>query len=520
MDDLTGKQQFTRNMVISWSMHLLVIVAGFILPRQISDHLGQAQLGIWDLGWSAVQYLTLANLGVGAALNRYVGLYRSRQDHQALSRATSVVVIWQVAIALLVLACCALFAWLVVAWVALPPTQVADTRLMLMLLGGSLAVKMLTSPAGAIITGCHRWDIQHSLNAMTDFLLALALVGIIALGGDLVALATVVLISDLLAAVIRVRLARRLCPTIRVSMTLWDRRVAWQMLSFGAKSTLGSAPQILIFQTVAITLAAQAGPAALAVFNRAMALVRISQQLTRKIAIQFTPMTSSLVGLGRDAEAKALLLNAGGYALAAALPMGLGLICYGDLLLELWMGKGYANGPMLILLVVGTLLPIAQAGTLSVLAGFNAHGRIALSQLKVTIISLLALLPLASLAGWNATVAATVAGASWTLSWLAVVPWHLRREFDIPVTRYLCRTLWQPLLYNLPLALLLYSGRLAILEGQWLVMLACWLVGALCTALAYWRWLLPASVRQKLDRRWQTIRQQLARRAEKPQTSS
>jgi len=55
------------------------VVAGFVMPRLISDHLGQTTLGIW-IRWSVVSYFALIQLNLGGSVNRYVARYRAVQD--------------------------------------------------------------------------------------------------------------------------------------------------------------------------------------------------------------------------------------------------------------------------------------------------------------------------------------------------------------------------------------------------------------------------------------------------------
>src|SRR6185312_6131153 len=76
-DDSSGRDRLAWNAMASWAGHFVFIVAGFVMPRQIDRHLGQVGLGIWDFGWTAVNYFILAQIGVGVSVNRYVARYRA-----------------------------------------------------------------------------------------------------------------------------------------------------------------------------------------------------------------------------------------------------------------------------------------------------------------------------------------------------------------------------------------------------------------------------------------------------------
>ena len=92
-DDLSGRDRLAWNVAASWAGHFVFIVAGFIMPRQIDRHVGQVGLGVWDFGWTAVNYFFLAQIGVGVSVNRYVARYRSAQDREGLNRMISSVML-------------------------------------------------------------------------------------------------------------------------------------------------------------------------------------------------------------------------------------------------------------------------------------------------------------------------------------------------------------------------------------------------------------------------------------------
>ena len=102
-DDLTGRDRFVWNVLASWAGHFVFIVAGFIMPRQIDRHVGQVGLGVWDFGWTAVIYFSLAQIGVGVSVNRYVARYRSARDNEGLGRLISSVMLMQLVVAFVVM---------------------------------------------------------------------------------------------------------------------------------------------------------------------------------------------------------------------------------------------------------------------------------------------------------------------------------------------------------------------------------------------------------------------------------
>ncbi|MDX1694689.1 MAG: oligosaccharide flippase family protein [Ketobacteraceae bacterium] len=500
MNDITGRSQFIRNVVVSWGMHVFVLAAGFIVPRQISDSLGNVSLGIWDFGWATVRYMAVTNMGMAGALTRYSGLYRAGDDPEKLNQAITAVVIWQMLVSLIIVLGTVLVVWQIESLIDLPAGQTEEARWVMALLGGSIAVQMMANPLGALLGGYHRWDIQHTLNGLHDFGVALGIVGALLFADvDLRHLGMVVLLGAVVVAFARLLAVRRVCQGIAFGFGYWDWHQALKMLSYGSKLMLSNLPHVILFQSMAIILATGAGPAVLAVFNRGVALIRICEKFVKKAASTYTPMVSSLIGLNRREEARDYLLESSRFTLAMTLPMTWGLVFYGDLILLLWMGPEFSNRSMVALLALGTAIPIANAGPLSVLSGLNAIGRLSLLMFFATLVCLGVSIVVVNVAfAWDATVAAVVLGGSWTIASGLIIPLYMRHAFGVPLWRYLLQGIVLPVIYTLPLIVGMAAGRWALEEQRWYLMVVSWGASAVIALWVYFHWVLPAEWRDKI----------------------
>src|SRR3954471_11954725 len=145
--DLSGRDRLVWNVVASWAGHVVFIVAGFIMPRQIDQHVGQVGLGVWDFGWTTVNYFFLAQIGVGVSVNRYVARYRSARDNDGLSRMISSVVLLPLIAAGIVLALAAASAlWLPFFFREDLRGEADVATRVIALLGVAVAVRMASQP--------------------------------------------------------------------------------------------------------------------------------------------------------------------------------------------------------------------------------------------------------------------------------------------------------------------------------------------------------------------------------------
>jgi O-antigen/teichoic acid export membrane protein len=184
-DDRTGRDRLVRNVIASWAGHLVFIIAGFVMPRQIDLTIGQVGLGVWDFGWTAVNYFYLAQIGVGVSINRYVARYRAAHNAEGLSRMISSAVLLQSTAAVIVLGLTALSVKFLPLFFADRLAGETETAAWVIgLLGVSVAIRMAIQAFSGVVTGCHRWDLHNFLNASAYAVTVYAMLAVLWAGHD------------------------------------------------------------------------------------------------------------------------------------------------------------------------------------------------------------------------------------------------------------------------------------------------------------------------------------------------
>ncbi|HLT90035.1 MAG TPA: MATE family efflux transporter [Woeseiaceae bacterium] len=500
--DITGRDRLVRNLFSRWLGQLVVILSGFIIPRLIDDSLGAAALGIWDLGWSTINYFRLMGFGFAGGLNRFVALYNAQGDRDKLRRAVSSTVFLQVVIAVCTAAAAlVLAAFLPVLFARIPPADLPAAQVLIAFLGGNLAVRMLFWPSRGILTGHHYWTITSAVSACGDILVLAGLFTVLRMGGGLAELGMVVFGGAVVTESVRTLMAKRV---YRDRLLIWgsvDRRMIWKMFVYGMKNNVTAISSVFSYQTTALLLAAAAGPAALAIYARPMAIYSQVERLITQYAFLLTPMAGSLQGLARGDELREFFLSSMKSSLAMTLPAMLLLGGYGDALIRLWMGADYVVPALAPLLGLGLLLPFAHAAALRILAGIDAHGRIALKSLAATAVALgVAVIPAFAL-GWSPVAAACVVGVATTAGPGITVIVGACRRLSVPAGEYLRTVVLVPVACNLPLAVLIACSRVVDPEMTILEVLPWGIVGAAVTGALYWRFLLGEQARAAWSRR-------------------
>ena len=380
-EDAFGRNRIVSNVLWSWGAHLVLVAAGFVLPRMIDRSLGQGLLGVWDLCWSLVSYFTLLQGGIVSAVNRYVARHRAVNDIAGLNIAVSSVTCLLTVLGLVSagLSVAAAY-WLPVFLGARLGPDIDDAQWCVLLLGLSFSLELGTAGIAGVITGCHRWDLHNLIHVGTYGLRVIAMVVALALGWGLPALAAINLAAELLGRCVRITAAYRVCPGLRPRPGLVRWHTAREMIGFGGKTFAMEASDILLNQSVAVLIAWVLGPAALAIFARPRALVHHVGVFAAKMAYVVSPTASALQSAGNHQEIRDLLIRVTRYAAYFVLPPVAVLAILGDSVLHLWMGPNYAAGAVLGILSIGLAGAMVHDPLRRILAGMNLHGVLALTR--------------------------------------------------------------------------------------------------------------------------------------------
>ena len=486
-DDHTGRDRVGWNVLASWAGHFVFIIAGFIMPRQIDRYVGQVGLGVWDFGWTAVNYFFIAQIGVGVSVNRYVARYRAARDNEGLGRLISSVMLLQFVAACLVLAMAAISSvWLPRLFRNDLGGEGGVAMWVIFLLGASVAVRMASQPFSGVVTGCHRWDLHNLLNSTTYAITVAGMLFELWRGGGLIGISVVYLVATIATEIVRVAVAFRVCPELRVSIAQARWAEARGLLAFGAKLSTPDTMNIIVAQLTNMLVLSQIGIGTLAVYSRLGALIRHTESLIAKYSLPLTPTASSLQGSGSDEDVRELVIGSTRFAAYLVWPILLGFAIVGDDVLQLWMGPRYDPTWVLTLMAVGAMFPISQQPMFTILVGLNMHGRFAAARMVGSILGFAA--SLAALHWLHYDLLGLVAvGVSVANAIALFVTIDTCRRLAIPVRSYFIRAYGGPLACSAPFAAglivigIVFDGRSA------LTLALSALFGAVLLIPLYWR---------------------------------
>jgi O-antigen/teichoic acid export membrane protein len=260
---------------------------------------------------------------------------------------------------------------------------------------------------------------------------------------------------------------------------------------------IGQMSGVLMVQTVNVLIAGHLGPAALALFARPRSLIRQAAVFPQKYAFMLAPAAAALSGNRDSCELQRFVKESTRYGISLSLPVMIFLALNGGPLLQLWMGNGYADASLILLLTLGFTAEMVYQPLSNLLLGLNLHGRPGFFSSIAALIAV-GLTYGAIRAGGGMNAIALAMGIPWSIVHGVYLPIYACRRVKIPIWEFLKEVWTRPLLCAVPFSVCLLAGRLAFPAKPLPALMAGALLGALALAICYWIWVLPPAWKDKI----------------------
>ncbi|MBN1294587.1 MAG: oligosaccharide flippase family protein [Candidatus Latescibacteria bacterium] len=376
-NDIHGRDRLVKNTVINWLSLVVRFVAGFILPRLVSDTIGQEALGVWDFAWSIVGYFDLITGGLIGSINRYVAKYHASglEDDLRVYISTAGLVVRSMGLLAFIVSVC----FLIIPADSLSgkfSTLFLEARVPIFLLGTGIALQISASIYSGVLTGFHRWDIHNGIQIFSLILSLVFSVIVLLSGGGIMHLAAAQLSADFINRTIHFFAAKKICSELQIRIKMFNMKNAKEMFVFGGKNYVSLIASLLSNQTISIIIGGVFGPAMLAVFTRPLSLTRQIINIVYKYAMIFVPTSSSLQMTKDMKGIQNLAISSTQTSICLALPLMLIISILGNDILSIWMGDSYRVGVLAAIFATGALFDMAYSPVRMIITGMNYHGRI------------------------------------------------------------------------------------------------------------------------------------------------
>lgn len=350
---------------------LASLAVSFVLAPVVLRALGDARYGAWSYTESFVAYLMLFDLGVAAALVRFVPRSVARHDYAELNRVYSAAVIVFGVGAVLAVVIGTVFDHFFLDRCLAAAAHREEFRWIFRLLVLNFAVSLPLSVYPAVLDGLGRFSLKSAIRAATLLLRVPLTLVAIRQERPLVALGVVITLCSVLEHLAIMAAVMRLLPRLRFRPRRVERATFRSMAAYSGNAFFAMLAGRLSFHSDAFVIAPTLGAAAITLFSLPAKLVEMSKAVLRSGTTTLTPAFSRLEAQDDLVGLRTLFLTCTRTAWYTALPVQSGLLCLGRPFLRLWLGGDYAErcAPVLYVLASTASLTIAQSVASRVLYG-------------------------------------------------------------------------------------------------------------------------------------------------------
>jgi O-antigen/teichoic acid export membrane protein len=454
-------------LLLNWTAVAVGVLLGIGLYRFQLGVLGPTVLGTWVAISAVCGYLSLLELGLGAALSKSMAAHRALGDQQRLAALLSTALFLYMALGLLALAGGAALAAFAGPLLRLPPALLAEGRRALLLLALNVSASFVLCVYRGVLFGSGRTHVIAAVTIARHLLYATLVVSLLTRKGSLVALAGAGLCADLVSGLCLYAFAR--AEHVPVGLGRPCPAIVRELLGYSGAVVLITVGMQLLRSSMLPLLQRALGPEVVTAYAPAERLCTLFFTLVSQMGVVLVPQVAAACAVHPENAAIALS-QAGRLGMALGLPPLVVLLGLGDSLLIVWLGPTFSRSAIYLhvlgLAMLAQLVSFGMDIGAYAVGGRRAYGLVKLAAGAVAVVAIWAGLRLGGALGGALASALCIA-----LCDAVAAPIAVCRTLQLPAPAY-----YAGVLRRAPLAL-------ALLLTEALLLRACHPVGLPATLL-------------------------------------
>lgn len=371
---MSGFKQVKFGALLSYVLMILNMVYGLWLTPFLIGRLGADEYGLYKLVGSLSSALLVLNLGIGDTVQRYVSLYRARNEDEKTPNLMAMCLIISVLLNVLII-----IVGLVIVIIfptvysnTLSVSQLSKARVLLIILIINLTVTVIENLFSGLLMGYNNFVFHNVMKIIVIIIRAISIYTTINFGGDSISLASISLATGiflLIAEYVYVKIRIR----IKIRLEKWDKSLFKEASKYTLLMFLTALASQAFTNVDNIVIGAFLGTAVVSIYSVGQYFFNLFQQLSCGVSgVMLPTITNVLHKEGGIKEAERVVIKAGRVQfmlLGAALA---GIICIGKEFIFLWLGEGFDDVYILtLILVTPTLFELCTNVCLSILRAQN-----------------------------------------------------------------------------------------------------------------------------------------------------
>jgi O-antigen/teichoic acid export membrane protein len=489
-----------KNVIANIARGSAASIVAVLLPPFLTRSMSSEAFGAWSLVLQLGAYVGYFDFGIQTAIGRFVAHSTERRDLDHRNHIVSSAFVMLSALAMLaVLALGAVVALLPDLFHQIHGQLIFQTRITLLLVGGSLAFSLPGSVFSSTFVGLQRNEIPAAVIGISRLLSAALVVLAVRLGGDLVSMGAATAAVNVASGITLFVIMRKLLPTITISLSQLSWSSVREILDYCTSLSVWSIGMLLV-TGLDLTIVGMYRFNEVAYYAVAATLVTFLTGLFGAVYGALGSPAAVLHARNDRAGLGEVVAVSTRVSMLALLAVGIFMMIAARPLLRLWVGPEYAlhAAPLLQILVAATMIRICISPYIIAMIGTGEQRKIILVPILEGVVNLGASVMLVRWLGAVGVAWGTFIGSFISLGGHFVYTIRRSQTIDLRPLHYLYGSLLRPLACVIPVLLCAVAwDNLRHFPEPWLR--ATFLsIAAVATVLLFWRMGMTSSERRKL----------------------
>jgi membrane protein EpsK len=430
--------QVPLNLLSNIAYFIINIIIGLLLVPYFISTLGVAAYGLIPLATSITGYVALVISSLNTAVSRFLTVDLQKEDYAAANRTFNTSLFGLSAIIALMVPVVIAVSWSIPILFNVPAGQ--ETEVMLLFLGVCMAflIRAWSGNFTVQLFAYNRLDLQNIISIVN----IVVQTGLILLlfhffQPNLAFIGGSYLIGAIVASIVSIIFAKRVCPFLKISIRSFDRLRVKDLCGMGGWVVINQIGSLLFVQIDLIVVNMLFGATSAGEYAIALQWVVLLRAIAGVLSCVLTPViftyyarqqTDQLIKISKSAVKL--------MGLAMALPIG--LVCgFAPQLLTVWVGSTFAYlAPLMIILTIHLAVNLAVLPLFAINVAFNKVSVPGIITLIMGIWNFALAIILSSYTGWGYYGVAIAGAIVLTLTNVIITPWYTARILKIPSSTF------------------------------------------------------------------------------------
>ncbi len=353
-------ENYTRNVLTNYLTAIVLVATGFLVTPVLTSHLGIIGFGVWALVGSLIPYFELLELGLASSTITYVGKHLESGDEHLVNRTLNtsffLLMVPGAVAAGLAVGVAILLPDIVH---SIPHHYVGQARILLLLLAFDMVVSIPMDTFGGALIAKQRYDLLNVSLITVMLLQTLGWLVVLVLHGGLVDMGIVTVAISLCGQTARFIMARRLIPSLKVSLREFDRTILRSFAVMSGWFSLAEVSGAFIDGMDIIIVGIVVGVRGAAIFAVGQRLGTLPSKIMTPPTAVVIPHAARLAARDDRQGMRDVNTSVTRKVMALVMPATLALMLLATPIVQAWVGPSFHQSAQVVIILAGSV--IAQA---------------------------------------------------------------------------------------------------------------------------------------------------------------